>query len=112
MNKYTFFVCLTAALGGFLFGFDTAVISGAIEFIVKPTVFNLSDIEKGWAVGSIIIGCILGCLFSGKPIDLFGRKKSLILAAIFFIISACGSALSKNLFDLVIYRLIGGLGVG
>ena len=112
VNKYTFFICLTAAFGGFLFGFDTAVISGAIEFIVKPTVFNLSDIEKGWAVGSIIIGCIFGCLFSGKPIDIFGRKKILILAAIFFIISACGSALSRNLFDLVIYRLIGGLGVG
>jgi sugar porter (SP) family MFS transporter len=112
VTKYTLFVCLTAALGGFLFGFDTAVISGAIEFIIKPAIFNLSDIEKGWAVGSILIGCILGCLFSGKPIDVFGRKKILILSAIFFIISACGSAISRNLFDLVIYRLIGGLGVG
>ena len=101
---------LVAALGGLLFGYDTAVVSGAIGFL--QTHFELSATMKGWAASSAPVGCVLGVLMAGFMSDRFGRKKTLILSAILFLISAIGTALPKSLLTFVIYRIIGGLRVG
>jgi SP family arabinose:H+ symporter-like MFS transporter len=99
-----------AALGGLLFGYDTAVISGAIGYL--STKFDLDAAMTGWAASSAIIGCIVGAMFAGRLSDRFGRKKILILTAILFGVSAVGSALPENLTQFVIARWIGGVGVG
>jgi len=100
----------TAALGGLLFGFDTAVISGTIPFITKY--FNLSDALLGWAVSSALIGCVVGSVAVGKPGDLFGRRLMLKLMAVLFIISALGTGLARELWVFVTFRFIGGLAIG
>ena len=97
-----------AALGGLLFGYDTAVISGAIGFLQAK--FELTAAMKGWAASSAIIGCIFGAMFAGYMSDRFGRKKILILTAFLFGISAIGSALPNNLTQFAIARFVGGLG--
>tara|TARA_R110002049_G_scaffold97783_1_gene238166 strand:- start:8144 stop:9487 length:1344 start_codon:yes stop_codon:yes gene_type:complete len=98
------------ALGGFLFGYDTAVISGAIGFM--ETKFSLTPSLKGWAVSSAIVGCIFGALVAGYIADKIGRKKALIITAILFAISAVGCLVSPDFTFLVIARIIGGVGVG
>jgi sugar porter (SP) family MFS transporter len=100
----------TAALGGLLFGFDTAVISGTIPFITKY--FDLSDAMLGWAVSSALIGCVAGSVAVGKPGDLFGRRLMLKLMAVLFIISALGTGLARELWVFVTFRFIGGLAIG
>ncbi len=109
-NLYLFFVCGTAALGGLLFGFDTAVISGA-NLYIQPF-FELSDWEFGFVVSSMLLGCAVGALMAGIPSDRFGRKSVLMATAILFFISAVGSALSFTTPGFVFYRLVGGLAVG
>lgn len=99
-----------AALGGLLFGYDTAVISGAIGFLQEK--FELTAAMKGWAASSAIVGCIFGAMFAGYMSDRFGRKKILILTAFLFGISAIGSAVPNNLAQFALARFIGGLGVG
>jgi SP family arabinose:H+ symporter-like MFS transporter len=108
--KYIYVISSVAALGGLLFGYDTAVIAGAIGFIREK--FQLSSAMMGWAASSAIIGCIVGAMFAGKLSDEFGRKKVLILTAVLFGISAIGSAIPNNLTQFVMARFIGGLGVG
>lgn len=105
-----YFLTAVAALGGLLFGYDTAVISGAIGYLQQK--FELSALMTGWAASSAIIGCIFGAMFAGKLSDLWGRKKVLMLTAILFGVSAIGSAIPENLTQFVIARFIGGLGVG
>ncbi len=112
MKIYLIFICLVAATGGFLFGFDTSVISGAIEFIADPRVFNLDAVAKGWTVGCILIGCMAGCIFTGALSDKYGRKKVLIFTAIVFLISSFGCALAGNHIEFIIYRIIAGTAVG
>ncbi len=108
--RYLYLISLTAALGGLLFGYDTAVIAGAIGLLrIK---FELSAAMTGWAASSAIIGCIFGAMFAGKLSDVYGRKKILIITAILFAISAIGSAIPQNLTQFVLARFIGGLGVG
>jgi sugar porter (SP) family MFS transporter len=97
-------------LGGFLFGYDTAVISGTLSFV--RTQFEMSNMMEGWFVGSAILGCIIGVAFAGMIADRFGRKKTLILSASLLLISAIGCMIAPNLKLLIIYRLIGGSGVG
>jgi SP family arabinose:H+ symporter-like MFS transporter len=109
-KNYVLIISTIAALGGLLYGFDTAVISGTIPFI-RPY-FDLNDIGLGWAVSSLLVGCILGVVLAGKSSDLFGRKKSLMSAAILFILSAVGSAVAKNFSVFIVFRILGGLGVG
>ena len=105
---YLIFVCFVACIGGFLFGFDTSVISGVIEFIQTPQVFNLDDIQKGWAVSCIIIGCMIGAILCGKPSYVFGRKKMLIFTALVFLLSTLGCALANNFTTFVIFRIFAG----
>lgn len=109
-NVYLILITIAAALGGLLFGFDTAVISGAAPFI--KSYFNLDNIMLGWAVSSLLVGCVCGVIASGKPSDVFGRKKTLLIAALLFFISAIGSALSEHLNIFIIFRFFGGIAVG
>jgi len=99
-----------AALGGLLFGFDTAVISGAIGLL--KTQFELNDWWEGFVVSSVLLGCITGAMAAGTLSDRFGRKKMLILAALLFLVSALGSTVPQSPGLLIAVRLIGGLGVG
>lgn len=110
MRKTLYLYTFVAALGGLLFGFDTAVISGTIPFITQY--FQLDDVLLGWAVSSALIGCVLGALFVGKPGDIWGRKVMLIVMAILFFISAIGTGLARSLTIFVSFRFIGGLAVG
>lgn len=103
---YTF----VAALGGLLFGFDTAVINGALPFFSEY--FNLSDLMKGVAVGSALIGCLIGAPLIGRPGDIFGRLTMLRVLAILYLISAVGSGLADNITGFIVYRFIGGLAIG
>jgi SP family arabinose:H+ symporter-like MFS transporter len=109
-KNYVLLISSIAALGGLLFGFDTAVISGTTPFI-KPY-FDLNDMWLGWTVSSLLFGCIIGVISAGKPSDIFGRKKTLMVAAILFVISAFGSALASRLTVFILFRILGGLGVG
>ncbi|RKY56244.1 MAG: MFS transporter [Candidatus Neomarinimicrobiota bacterium] len=104
------FCAVVAALGGFLFGFDTAVISGAEESIQE--IFGLTDFWHGFTVAIALIGTMIGAIEAAKPADKFGRKKTLIIIALLYSVSAVGSALSENWYSFLFYRFIGGLGVG
>lgn len=108
--KYVTLVSIVAALGGLLFGFDTAVVSGAIGFMKEK--FGLNEFQVGWAVSSLIVGCILGAALTGIIADKFGRKKVLIAAALLFIIGTLGSAIPSTFSGYIIARMIGGLGIG
>ncbi|WCK52332.1 sugar porter family MFS transporter [Aneurinibacillus sp. Ricciae_BoGa-3] len=103
-------IATVAAVGGLLFGYDTAVISGAIRFIQLK--FTLGNFMVGWAVACLIIGATIGTGFAGKISDLYGRKKALILAAILFTLGSVFSGLATNFTWFVIARIIGGLGIG
>ena len=109
-KSYAFFISLTAALGGFLFGFDTAVISGAERAIQE--VWELSDWMHGLAIASALYGTVIGALFGGIPADKFGRQKSLLWIGLFYLISAVGSGLAWDVTSFTLFRFIGGLGVG
>ncbi|MCM3268528.1 sugar porter family MFS transporter [Paenibacillus elgii] len=108
--KFVTLVSIVAALGGLLFGFDTAVVSGAIGFMKLR--FALNELEVGWAVSSLIIGCIAGAAVSGMLSDRFGRRKVLIAAAALFIIGSVGSAIPATFTGYIIARMIGGIGIG
>lgn len=110
-NKaYLLFITLAAALGGFLFGYDTAVISGTIALVKSQ--FALNTAMEGWFVSSALVGCITGVAFAGELSDRFGRKKSLIFSGLMFSVSVVGCAMSASHAELIIFRLIGGIGVG
>lgn len=104
------YICLTAATGGLLFGFDTAVISGAINLIKSQ--FSLNTTMEGWLVSSGLAGCILGVLITGLLSDRAGRKKTIMLAGLMFLASGIGCAFASGISWLVFSRMIGGIGVG
>lgn len=108
--RFITLVSFVAALGGLLFGFDTAIISGTIPYIT--TYFNLNEYLLGWAVSAILIGCAAGALMAGKLADKYGRRFMLIICAILFAVSGIGAAFSNELTVFIFFRLIGGLGVG
>ncbi len=107
---YVVFLTVVAALGGFLFGYDTAVISGTIEQVSAQ--YNLTSLEQGWYVGCALVGSMAGVLIAGYCSERFGRKLSLFFSAILFFLSGVGCAISQNIDELVIYRIIGGLAIG
>ncbi len=107
---YSFYIAFIVALGGFLMGFDASVISGVIKFVSIE--FELSAVQHGFAVACLTLTATLAMMFSGPVSDRIGRKKVLIYAALLFFISAVFSALSASYAQLVIARMIGGLGVG
>lgn len=108
--SYLVFLSVVAALGGFLFGYDTAVISGTTSQVAQ--IFHLDTLEQGWYVGCALIGSIAGVLFSGILSDKLGRKLTMILSAVMFSVSAIGCAFSADFNQLVVYRIIGGVGIG
>jgi MFS transporter, SP family, xylose:H+ symportor len=110
MNRYLLSSTLVAALGAFLFGFDTAVISGTTDALRH--VFQLSSGQLGFTVASALIGTILGSIAAGYPAERYGRKKTLIALAVFYIVSALGCGLAWTWMSLVIFRFIGGIAIG
>ena len=110
MNRKVLLCALVAAIGGFLYGFDTAVINGALPFF--RVYFNLDATMTGWAVSSALIGSIIGAISIGVPGDKYGRREMLKLAAILFAISAIGTAWANDINTFIAFRLIGGLAVG
>lgn len=107
---YVVLLASVAALGGLLFGYDTAVIAGAIGFL--ETHFDLNAAQKGWAASAALTGCIIGAALAGTLSDRIGRKKVLLLAALLYAVSAVTSAIPHSLTQLALARIIGGLGVG
>jgi len=107
---YVMLVCMVAALGGLLFGYDTGVINGAIGPLKAHFVLDAN--WEGWATGCALVGCAIGAAVAGVLSDWLGRKKVLFFSAILFFISAVGTALPKNITTFIIFRIIGGLGVG
>ena len=110
MKKKIFFYTFVAALGGLLFGYDTAVINGALPFFTDY--FKLTSAMQGWAVSSALIGCIVGAFFIGRLGDKYGRRSMLRIMGLFFLISAIGSGLADSLTTFVIYRFLGGIAIG
>lgn len=107
---YVVFLSVVAAIGGILFGYDTAVISGTTDIVAGQ--FFLDDLAKGWYVGCALIGSIIGVLVAGMMSDFLGRKKTMLVSALMFSISAIGCAVCADMTQLVIFRMIGGFGIG
>lgn len=108
--RYVTAICLIAALGGLLFGYDTAVINGAIGFLEQH--FHLTPAMVGWAASSALLGCVIGVSFAGAFSDWLGRKKTLVLAGVLFLVSSIGTAIPQTLAQLVVFRILAGVGVG
>lgn len=108
--SYVYLVAIVAALGGLLFGYDTGVVNGAISPLEEY--FNLTPRSKGWATAAALVGCVLGAMFAGTLSDILGRKKVLILCALFFAVSAIGSAIPETFQVFWMARILGGMGVG
>jgi len=108
--KYLILLTSVAALGGLLFGFDIAIITGAAPFIQEY--FNLDEFTLGWAVSSLLWGCIFGAAVAGRITDIYGRKKILLLVAILFTITSIGTGIAPDINIFVIARFLGGFAVG
>ena len=108
--SYLLPICLVATIGGLLFGYDTGVISGAIESLTQR--FQLDDFMKGWASGCVLIGCAAGVLIVGPVSDRFGRKKAMFIAAVLFLLSAIGTSLPHDIWTFIVFRFLGGVGIG
>lgn len=109
-HGFAFYVSSVAALGGLLFGYDTAVIAGTVEFLQKR--FQLSDLALGWTVSSALVGCVMGAVLAGSIGDRIGRKGSLLVCAVLFFVSAVWSGIPSSAGELALARILGGIGVG
>ncbi|MCA8901257.1 MAG: sugar porter family MFS transporter [Hyphomonas sp.] len=103
-------ITAVATIGGFLFGFDSGVINGTVEGL--KTAFNAEDIATGFNVASMLLGCAVGAAAAGTLSDRFGRRTMMLVAAVFFIISAWGSGVASSSLEFIVYRVIGGVAVG
>jgi MFS family permease len=108
--RHLYLPAAVAAIGGLLFGFDTAVINGAIVFLKSQ--FGLSDSQTEIAASSLLLGCVVGASLAAFTSDRFGRKRVLIAAAALFTVSSLGSALPRNLTEFIVARVLGGLAIG
>ena len=109
-SLYLYFICLIATMGGLMFGFDVAIISGAVPFI-QPY-FGWNELQLGWGVSSLLLGAIAGAFGSGVLSDMYGRKKVLIVVALFFAVSCTFTALATSSIVFISARVFGGLAVG
>jgi sugar porter (SP) family MFS transporter len=109
-NRYIIGISFISALGGYLFGFDFAVISGALPFL--KTTFQLSPLGEGFLTGSLALGCIIGCIVAGNIADRYGRRPGLLASALIFTISALGMAFAPSLPIFITMRFCAGIGVG
>ncbi len=109
-RPYLYFISLVATLGGLMFGFDVGIISGAIPFI-QPY-FGWDELQLGWGVSSILLGCIIGAFGTGSLTERYGRKRLLIIVALFFAVSCAGMALAQSQLIFISFRVLGGLAVG
>ena len=107
---YIIVISCIAALGGFLFGFDSGVINGTIDGLQRA--FDSATIGTGFNVSSMLLGCAIGAFFAGRLADRHGRRFIMRIAAVCFIVSAWGSGIAGSSFEFVMYRLLGGLAVG
>lgn len=110
MPKILFLYTIVAALGGFLFGFDTAVINGALPFFRDH--FQLDKVMVGWVMSSAIFGCIVGAIGIGRPGDKYGRRFMLKITGFLFLVSAIGTGLATDITMFIVFRIIGGLAIG
>jgi len=109
-HLYVYLISLVAAVGGFLFGYDISIISGAVIFMKQE--FNLSGASLGFVMSSAQIGCIFGAMLGGTICDLFGRKKALFFSSVLFGLSTIFTAFAPSIGVFNVFRIIGGLGVG
>ena len=107
---YVIFISAVAAIGGFLFGFDSGVINGTVSALGNT--FNSSSVATGFNVASVLLGCALGAFAAGPLADKFGRRAIMIVTAIIFAVSAFGSGIADSSAEFIFYRLFGGLGIG
>ncbi|MFW0786642.1 sugar porter family MFS transporter [Gordonia sp. CPCC 206044] len=103
-------VTVAAAVGGFLFGFDSSVVNGAVDSIQQT--FDLGELFKGFAVAIALLGCAVGAWFAGRLADIWGRKRVMLVGSVLFVISAIGTAYTQTVWDLLMWRVLGGLGIG
>ncbi|WP_298487892.1 sugar porter family MFS transporter [uncultured Maribacter sp.] len=109
-NTYLYFICIVAACGGLLFGYDAVVVSGTNSQVVEQ--FSFSNAQLGFYVSCVLWGCAIGSAIAGPVSDSYGRKKTLMIAAVLIFISASWSGLAINQMHLILARLVGGLGIG
>src|ERR1700722_825580 len=110
MNSRVILIALVAATGGLLFGFDTGVISGALPFLRQN--WRLTDGDIEWVTTSVLIGALLGAIFSGKLSDSIGRKRMIIINAVIFSVGAAGSAAARSVALLIVMRVVIGVAIG
>lgn len=111
-KAYLLLICLISAMGGLLFGYDWVVIGGAKIFYEPFFGLENSAALRGWAMSSALIGCLMGALLSGSWSDRYGRKKMLVAASFLFVVSAVGTGITDRFSWFIIYRIVGGLGIG
>jgi SP family arabinose:H+ symporter-like MFS transporter len=109
-QAYVIFVTVIAAIGGLLFGFDTAIVAGATRYLKDQ--FALTSLQEGWAVSVVLIGCMFGAGFAGAISDRIGRKRFMLVSAVLFFASAIGCAFPQNMIQFLFFRFVGGLGIG
>jgi len=109
-KAYVITVSVIAAIGGLLFGFDTAIVAGATRYFKDQ--FALTSLQEGWAVSVVLIGCMFGAGISGSVSDRIGRKRLMLISAVLFFVSALGCALPRTVVQFVVFRFVGGLGIG
>src|SRR5215471_14511336 len=105
--SYVLFLAATAALGGLLFGFDIAIITGAGPFLTET--FHLSDLSLGWAFSSLLFGCVLGSAIAGRLTDFYGRKNILLVVSVLFAVTSVATGMAPNFSAFIVARFIGGL---
>jgi SP family arabinose:H+ symporter-like MFS transporter len=113
MKKTTFYVIaitVVAAIGGLIFGFDTAIVAGATRYMKEQ--FSLNSLQEGWAVSVVLIGCMFGAGLAGPVSDRIGRRRFMLISAVLFFVSAIGCAIPRTITQFVIFRFVGGLGIG
>lgn len=107
---YVLSVTLVAAIGGLIFGFDTAIVAGATRYMKEQ--FSLDSLQEGWAVAVVLVGCMFGAGLAGPISDRIGRRRFMLVSAVLFLVSAVGCALPRTIAEFMAFRFVGGLGIG